>query len=344
MQFKTLGKTGITVSRLCLGCMTYGGGEVPAWALGTRGWHVGKDDAREHFKLALDAGVNFFDTADVYSAGLSEEITGSLLKEMASRDDIVVATKVHGPMGPGPNRRGLSRKHILEACENSLRRLGMDYVDLYQIHRWDPATPIEVTLDALDALVRAGKVRHLGASSMAAWQLSKALYTAKENGWHRFATMQNHYNLVYREEEREMIPLCLDQGLAIIPWSPLARGFLTGSRTREGGSTQRAQADGFAKNLYYREDDFAVADAVAEVAKQRGASAAQVACAWVLQAPGVTAPIIGATKPQHLKELIAAVDLKLSAEEVAALEKPYRPHPILGHAQPAPKSMTATVA
>jgi aryl-alcohol dehydrogenase-like predicted oxidoreductase len=341
MKFTTLGKTGITVSRLCLGCMSYGGGEMPAWSQGTRGWHVNKEDAREHFAMALDAGINFFDTADVYSAGLSEEITGFYLNEMASRDDIILATKVHGVMGAGPNRRGLSRKHILEACDNSLRRLRMDYIDLYQIHRWDSKTPIEETLDALDSLVRAGKVRYLGASSMAAWQLSKALYTAKENRWHRFVAMQNHYNLVYREDEREMIPLCMDQGLAVIPWSPLARGFLTGTRKRDGGSTARSQNDGFAKEMYYSEDDFAVVDAVADVARRRGVSAAQVACAWVLQAPGVTAPIIGATKPQHLKELIAAVDLTLSDEEVAALEKPYRPHGILGHMQPKPKAMHA---
>ena len=341
MKFTNLGKTGITVSRLCLGCMSYGGGEMPAWALGTRGWHVNKEDAREHFAMALDAGINFFDTADVYSAGLSEEITGFYLNEMASRDDVILATKVHGVMGAGPNRRGLSRKHILEACDNSLRRLRMDYIDLYQIHRWDPKTPIEETLDTLDSLVRAGKVRYLGASSMAAWQLSKALYTAKENRWHRFVAMQNHYNLVYREDEREMIPLCMDQGLAVIPWSPLARGFLTGTRKRDGGSTARSQTDGFAKEMYYSEDDFAVVDAVADVGNRRGVSPAQVACAWVLQAPGVTAPIIGATKPQHLKELIAAVDLKLADEEVAALEKPYRPHGILGHMQPKPKAMHA---
>ena len=258
---------------------------------------------------------------------------------MASRDDVVVATKVHGAMGPGPNRKGLSRKHIIEACENSLRRLQMDYVDLYQIHRWDPLPAVEEFLEALDSLVRPGKVRYLGASSMAAWQLSKALYTAKEHGWHRFQSMQDHYNLIYREEEREMIPLCLDQGLAVIPWSPLARGFLTGTRNREGGSTARAQNDGFAKSMYYSESDFAVADAVAKVAQQRGVSAAQIACAWVLQAPGVTAPIIGATEPQHLKELIAAIDVELSAEEVAALEAPYQPHRILGHAHPAPKEM-----
>jgi len=344
MQYTTLGKTGITVSRLCLGCMSYGGGNVPDWALGTRGWHVGKEDAREHFKIALDAGINFFDTADVYSAGQSEEITGAYLNEMASREEIVVATKVHGVMGPGRNQRGLSRKHILHGCENSLRRLRMDYIDLYQIHRWDPGTPIEETLDALDALVRSGKVRYLGASSMAAWQLSKALYTAKERGWHRFETMQNHYNLVYREEEREMIPLCIDQGLAIIPWSPLARGFLTGTRSREGGSTQRSQVDTFAKDMYYSEDDFQVADAVARVASQRGVSAAEIACAWVLQAPGVTAPIIGATKPDHLRDLLRSVDLKLAPDEIAALEKPYRAHPILGHAQPSPKTMRASGA
>jgi aryl-alcohol dehydrogenase-like predicted oxidoreductase len=339
MKYTTLGKTGITVSRLCLGCMSYGGGDLPDWALGTRGWHVNKEDAREHFAVALEAGINFFDTADVYSIGRSEEITGAYLKEMASRDDIVVATKVHGAMGPGPNRRGLSRKHIIEACESSLRRLQMDYVDLYQIHRWDPLPAIEEILDALDSLVRSGKVRYLGASSMAAWQLSKALYTAKEHGWHRFVSMQNHYNLVYREEEREMIPLCMDQGLAVIPWSPLARGFLTGTRHREGGSTVRSQVDSFARAMYYSESDFAVADAVANVAQQRQASAAQIACAWVLQAPGVTAPIIGATKSQHLKELISAVDIELHAEEVATLEEPYRPHPILGHAQPTPKEI-----
>src|ERR1700730_14777626 len=341
MQYTLLGKTGITVSRLCLGCMSYGGGEIPEWSLGTRGWHVNKEDAREHFKIALYAGINFFDTADVYSAGQSEEISGPYRNEMADPHHIVVATKVQGVMGPGLNQRGLSRKHIIAGCESSLRRLRMDYVDLYQIHRWDPVTPVEETAEALDSLVRAGKVRYLGASSMAAWQLSKALYTAKENRWQRFVAMQNHYNLVYREDEREMIPLCMDQGLAVIPWSPLARGFLTGTRQRDGGSTARSQNDGFAKEMYYSEDDFAVVDAVAEVAQRRGVSPAQVACAWVLQAPGVTAPIIGATKPQHLKELIAAVDLKLADEEVATLKQPTRPHGILGHMQPKPKAMHA---
>src|SRR5579885_720723 len=334
MQYTKLGKTGITVSRLCLGCMSYGGGPVPDWAQGTRGWHVNKEDAREHFKIALEAGINFFDTADVYSAGQSEEITGLYLREMASRDDIVVATKVHGVMGKSPNQRGLSRKHIIEGCENSLRRLGMDFIDLYQIHRWDPGTPIEETLDALDYLVRAGKVRYLGASSMAAWQFSKALYTAREHGWHRFDSMQNHYNLVYREEEREMIPLCVDQGVALIPWSPLARGFLCGNRSREGKAlTVRASSDPFAAP-YYTQDGFAIVDAVAKVAAARGVTPGEVALAWILQAPGVTAPIIGTTRLEHLDEAIRALDLELSAEEIAALEGPYRPKPISGHEQP----------
>lgn len=341
MQYTKLGKTGITVSRLCLGCMSYGGGPLPDWALGTRGWHVNKQDARAHFSIALEAGINFFDTADVYSAGQSEEITGAYLREMASRDEIVVATKVHGVMGKSPNKRGLSRKHIIEACENSLRRLGMDFIDLYQIHRWDPGTPIDETLDALDSLVRAGKVRYLGASSMAAWQFSKALYTARENHWHRFDAMQNHYNLIYREEEREMIPLCIDQGVALIPWSPLARGFLTGTRHRDGGTTTRSEVDSFAKDMYYSEDDFKVADAVADIARKRGVSPAQVALAWVLQAPGITSPIVGATKTEQLKDLLGAVELKLGAEDIAALEKPYRPHGVLGHAQPTAKAMRA---
>jgi len=252
-----------------------------------------------------------------------------------------VATKVNGPMGPGPNRRGLSRKHIIEACENSLRRLQMDYVDLYQIHRFDPLPAIEETLEALDSLVRAGKVRYLGASSMAAWQLAKFLFTARQNGWHSFVSMQNHYNLVYREEEREMIPLCIDQGLAVLPWSPLARGFLTGSRTREGGSTRRFEGDSFARQLYFKESDFKIADTVRELAHQRGVTPAQIACAWILQAPGVTAPIIGTTKTLQLSELIAAVDVKLTTEEVTALESVYEPHGVLGHAQPTPKAMVA---
>jgi aryl-alcohol dehydrogenase-like predicted oxidoreductase len=334
MQYTKLGNTGVTVSRICLGCMSYGDGK---W----REWTVGADAARDHFALALEAGVNFFDTADVYSAGVSEEITGRWLGEMAVRDDIVVATKVNGPMGPGPNRRGLSRKHILEACENSLRRLKMDYVDLYQIHRWDYTTPIEETLEALDSLVRTGKVRYLGASSMAAWQFSKALYTAKEQGWHRFVTMQNHYNLIYREEEREMNPLCIDQGVALIPWSPLARGLLEGDRTRRPGEgpTKRAQTDKVARNLYFHDNDYEVALAVQKIAQERGVTPTQLACAWILQSPGVAAPIIGATKLHHLKQILEAVDIKLSAEEVAAMETPYRPHPIVGYEHPLPKKM-----
>jgi 1-deoxyxylulose-5-phosphate synthase len=341
MEYTKLGTTGITVSRLCLGCMTYGGGDIPSWSPMTRGWQVGKEEARAHFALALESGINFFDTADVYSVGLSEEITGHWLKEMAKRDDVVVATKVHGPMGPGPNARGLSRKHILEACDNSLRRLKMDYVDLYQIHRWDWGAPIEETLDALDSLVTAGKARYLGASNLAAWQLSKALYTAREHGWRRFVSMQNQYNLVYREEEREMIPLCLDQGLAILPWSPLARGFLTGTRNREGGDTIRSKNDTYAKEMYFADEDFAVADAVAGVARARGVQPAQIACAWILQAPGVTAPIIGATRTEQLRELIAAADLKLTAEEISRLEEPYRPHRVLGRVGPPRKALVA---
>ena len=334
MEYTRLGDTGLTVSRICFGCMSYGDGK---W----REWTLGADEAREHFALALEAGVNFFDTADVYSIGVSEEITGRWLGEMAARDDIVLATKVNGPMGPGPNRRGLSRKHIIEACENSLRRLKMDYIDLYQIHRWDYATPIEETLDALDFLVRSGKVRYLGASSMAAWQFSKALYTAREHGWQRFVAMQNHYNLIYREEEREMNPLCIDQGVALIPWSPLARGLLEGERARnpDSGDTRRAQTDKVAKNLYFHDNDYQVALAAQQVAREHGVTATQVACAWILQAPGVTAPIIGATKARHLQEIFASVDIRLTPEQVAALEEPYQPHPMRGHAQPSPKKM-----
>jgi 1-deoxyxylulose-5-phosphate synthase len=341
MEYTKLGTTGITVSRLCLGCMTFGGGDIPSWSPMTRGWQVGKEEARAHFAMALESGINFFDTADAYSVGLSEEITGFWLREMAQREDIVVATKVEGPMGPGPNRRGLSRKHIIEACESSLRRLGMDYVDLYQIHRWDYTTPVEETLDALDSLVLSGKVRYLGASNLAAWQLCKALYLARENGWRRFVSMQNHYNLVYREEEREMLPLCMDQGLAVIPWSPLARGFLAGTRNRAGGDTVRSQTDSYARDMYFAEEDFAVADAVTQVARERQVKPAQIALAWVMQAPGITAPIVGATKTEQLRDLIAAASLKLTEEEVATLETPYRPHRILGRSGPPRKPQLA---
>jgi aryl-alcohol dehydrogenase-like predicted oxidoreductase len=333
MQYIKLGTTGMTVSRICLGCMSYGD---KRW----RQWVIGETEAREHFAFALDAGITFFDTADVYSTGVSEEITGRMLKDMARRDDIVLATKVWGVMGPGHNRCGLSRKHIMEACDASLRRLQTDYIDLYQIHRWDYGTPIEETLDALDTLVRAGKVRYLGASSMAAWQFAKALFLAREHGWHRFVSMQNHYNLVYREEEREMIPLCIDQGVAVLPWSPLARGFLTGNRKPDSPSpTLRATTDEFGKTLYYRETDFAVAEAVEQVAARRGVTPAQVALAWLLQAPGVTAPIVGATKLTHLQDTIKGLELKLSSEEVAELEAPYQPHPVLGHEHPTPARM-----
>ncbi len=333
MQFSKLGKTGMTVSRICLGCMSYGDKK---W----RDWVMNVDEARDHFATALEAGINFFDTADVYSIGVSEEVTGRWLGEMAKREDIVIATKVFGPMGSGQNRGGLGRKHILEAVDASLRRLKTDYIDLYQIHRWDFSTPIEETAEALDSVVRTGKVRYLGASSMAAWQFAKALEVQKENRWHRFVSMQNHYNLVYREEEREMNPLCIDQGVGLIPWSPLARGFLAGNRDKAGsGPTARAKTDDFAKNMYFREYDFEVLDSVEQIAKERGVTPSQVACAWILQAPGVTAPIIGATKIAHLKEAIAAVDVKLSLDEVKALEKPYRSHPILGHEQPKPSRM-----
>jgi aryl-alcohol dehydrogenase (NADP+) len=301
-----------------------------------RDWVLTEEEAKPHFARSIEAGINFFDTADVYSVGVSEQVTGKWLREMAKRDEIVLATKVFGPMASGQNRGGLSRKHIIVGCEASLRRLGMDYIDLYQIHRWDFNTPIEETLEALDSLVRSGKVRYLGASSMAAWQFAKALFTAKEHGWHRFVSMQNHYNLAYREEEREMNPLCIDQGVGLIPWSPLARGFLSGNRKRgeKPVETTRSKNDQFADMMYFKAYDFDVVDACAEVAKERGVTPSQVALAWILQAPGVTSPIIGSTKLSHLEEATKGVDIKLGTEEVAALEKLYVPHPILGHEQP----------
>jgi aryl-alcohol dehydrogenase-like predicted oxidoreductase len=312
--------------------MTYGD---PGW----RPWILGEDEARSHFRRAVDLGINFFDTADMYSLGKSEEVTGRILREMLHRHDYVLATKVFFPVEKGPLRRGLSRKHILAACEDSLRRLGTDFIDLYQIHRADPHTPIEETLEALDSLVRAGKVRYLGASSMAAWEFAKALFRADGHGWHRFVSMQNHYNLAYREEEREMIPLCLDQGVGIIPWSPLARGFLTGSRTRETPrATRRASSDDYADNLYFKEEDFAVLDALLQVSRERGQKPAPVALAWLLGAPGVGAPLIGSTRVEHLEELAGAVAIELSQEEKSRLEAPYRPHPVLGHQQPRPGS------
>jgi len=325
MQYARLGSSGLKVSRICLGMMSYG-------SKTERRWHLSEDEAEPIVRRAVEAGVIFFDTADTYSDGLTEEITGRLLTKLfPRRDDYVLATKVYFPMGPGPNDRGLSRKHVLAAIDASLRRLGTDHVDLYQVHRWDDETPIEETMEALHEVVQAGKARYLGASSMYAWQFAKAQHAATLGGWTRFISMQNHYNLAYREEEREMIPLCLDQGVGVIPWSPLARGLLAGNRERGGGRrTTRAGSDPLADEMY-DEADFEVVDAVGAVAGGRGVPPAQVALAWLLGRPAVTAPIVGATKLGHLEDAVAAVDLSLSQEEVARLEAPYRPHPILGH-------------
>ncbi len=326
MEYVNLGNTGLKVSRLCLGCMTYGS---KRW----REWVLEEPDARPFIKRALEAGINFFDTADIYSLGESEEILGRALKDLGpGRDRVVIATKLFNPMGDDPNQRGLSRKHIMHAIDDSLRRLGTDYVDLYQIHRFDPSTPVEETLAALTDVVKAGKVLHIGASSMYAWQFAKMLHTSDRQGLARFVTMQNHYNLVYREEEREMIPLCRAEGIGLIPWSPLARGFLVGNRRRQDrGETLRAKTDDFAHRYYYQDSDFAVVDRVGEIAKKRGVSNAQVALAWLLHQPGVTAPIIGASKPHHLEDALKALELKLEAAELNALAEPYRPHPVLGH-------------
>jgi aryl-alcohol dehydrogenase-like predicted oxidoreductase len=311
--------------------MSYGD---PQW----RPWILDEERARPHFRKALDLGINFFDTADMYSKGRSEEITGKLLGEMASRHDYVLASKVYFPVAEGPNRRGLSRKHILQACDASLARLGTDFIDLYQIHRWDPDTPIEETLDALDSLVRAGKVRYIGASSMAAWQFAEALHTSEAAGLERFATMQNHYNLLYREEEREMIPLCLDRGVGILPWSPLARGFLTGTHTRENPRpTTRSRSDEYADRMYFRDEDFDVVDALIEVSDARGVKPARVALAWLLSVPGVVAPIVGSTREEQIEDSVRSLQIELTGDEIAKLEKPYRPHPILGHDPPGPR-------
>jgi aryl-alcohol dehydrogenase-like predicted oxidoreductase len=321
MDYARLGSTGMQVSRISLGCMSYG---EPG--RGNHEWTLDEEASRPHIKRALEAGINFFDTANAYSAGSSEEIVGRALADFAKRDEVVLATKVRMPMRPGPNGGGLSRKAIMSEIDASLRRLGTDYVDLYQIHRWDNNTPIEETLEALHDVVKAGKARYIGASSMAAWQFSKAQYLADANGWTRFVSMQNHYNLLQREEEREMLPLCADQGVGVIPWSPLARGRLTRDL---GESTSRSETDEFGKTLY-PEDDAPIIDQVRVIAEARGVSRAQVALAWVLSKPGITAPIIGATKPHHLDDAIAAVDLKLSDEEVASLEKPYTPRAAAG--------------
>jgi 1-deoxyxylulose-5-phosphate synthase len=323
MEYVKLGSTGLDVSPVCLGCMSYG---EPG--RGAHPWSLDEEASRPFFRRAVEAGINFFDTADVYSAGSSEEITGRALRDFARRDEIVLATKVHGRMRPGPNGAGLSRKAIMTGIDASLARLGTDYVDLYQIHRWDPGVPIEETLEALHDVVKAGKARYIGASSMYAWQFSKALYLSRARGWTRFATMQNHYNLLYREEEREMLPLCADQGIGVIPWSPLARGRLT--RDWDAG-TARSATDAFGQSLYAAEDR-QIAEQVARVAQSRGVSRAQIALAWVAGRPGVTAPIVGATKPQHLDDAIAAVGIQLTDGEIEQLEQPYVPHRVAGFA------------
>jgi aryl-alcohol dehydrogenase-like predicted oxidoreductase len=320
MEYVRLGSAGLKVSRVCLGMMSFGDSA-------RRAWFLDESAAEPIVRGAAEAGVTFFDTADMYSSGVSEEITGRLLgKLFAQREDFVLATKVFYKTGPGPNDRGLSRKHIMSAVDGSLRRLGTDFVDLYQIHRWDEDTPIEETMEALHDVVRSGKARYLGASSMAAWQFAKAQHVAERNGWTKFVSMQNHYNLVYREEEREMIPLCLDQGVGCIPWSPLARGLLAGSRERGGKLlTVRAGSDSFSEELY-GDADFDVVDVVREIAAERGLPAAQIALAWLLGRPGVAAPIVGATKLKHLDDAVAAVEVELSAAETARLEAPYQPH------------------
>ncbi|MGB7874860.1 MAG: aldo/keto reductase [Anaerolineales bacterium] len=326
MQYVNLGNSGLKVSRLCLGMMTYG---TSNW----RPWILDEEDSRPFIKKALDAGINFFDTADMYSKGVSEELTGKLLREFGVvRENVVIATKVYFNLTDEINGGGLSRKHIMDAIDASLSRLGMDYVDLHQIHRWDYDTPIEETMEALQDVVKAGKARYIGASSMYAWQFAKAQYTADLNGWTRFVSMQNHYNLVYREEEREMIPQCIAQGVGLIPWSPLARGFLAGNRAREGGGeTTRAESDDYADSMYFREEDFTVAERAQEIAEKRGVTSAQIALAWLLGKPYISAPIIGASKMAHLEQAIAALDIHLSEEEVSSLEEAYQPHPVLGH-------------
>jgi aryl-alcohol dehydrogenase-like predicted oxidoreductase len=325
MDYVNLGETGMRVSRVCLGMMSFGNNSERPWVLD-------EDAAEPIVAAAAEGGVTFFDTADVYSAGASEVATGRLLGKLFRRDDVVVATKVFMPVGESENARGLSRKHILSAIDASLRRLGMDYVDLYQIHRWDPRTPIEETMQALHDVVRAGKARYIGASSMFAWQFAKAQHVAELHGWTRFVSMQNHYNLLYREEEREMIPQCIDQGVGVIPWSPLARGVLAGNRTRDGERrTTRSNSDSFGDSLYAQPADFDVVDAVAEVAAERGVPSAQIALAWLLQRPGVTAPIVGATRLGHIEDALAAEKLELTEDEVRRLEAAYIPHPVLGH-------------
>jgi len=324
MDYLRLGSTGLKVSRLCLGAMTYG---TPEW----RPWVLDEATSRPFIARALEHGINFFDTADMYSRGVSEQVLGRALKDQP-RDQLVIATKAFYPVTDGPNTSGLSRKHLMDAIDGSLTRLGTDYVDLYQIHRFDYETPIEETLEALDDIVKSGKVRYIGASSMYAWQFMKMLAASDAHGWTRLVSMQNHYNLVYREEEREMLPLCREEGIGVIPWSPLARGFLAGNRRREDrGETVRAKTDGFAHELYYADSDFTIADRVVELATTRGVRPAQIALAWLLAKPGVTAPIVGASKPQHLEDAIDALAIRLETDEMALLEAPYQPHATLGH-------------
>ncbi len=325
MEYVNLGNTGLRVSRVCLGMMSYGAHESRPWALA-------EADAEPIIRRAIEGGITFFDTADVYNGGESEIVTGRLLPKLLTREELVVATKVHGRTMPGENGRGLSRKHVLASIDVSLRRLGMDYVDLYQIHRWDNFTPIEETMEALHDVVKAGKARYIGASSMFAWQFAKAQAVAERHAWTRFVSMQNHVNLVYREEEREMIPQCIDQGVAVLPWSPLARGLLTGNRTRAGDRlTTRAETDLFGDSLYRPEIDFDVVDRLAEVAAARGVPSAQVALAWLLGHPGITAPIVGATRVEHIEDALGAERLELTADEVARLEELYVPHAVSGH-------------
>jgi aryl-alcohol dehydrogenase-like predicted oxidoreductase len=326
MDYVNLGKSGLKVSRLALGCMTYGSSQ---W----RPWVLDEEAGRPFIKRALEAGINFFDTADMYSRGESERVLGRALKDFGpGRDRVVVATKVFFPLGDDPNQKGLSRKHIMHAIDDSLQRLGMDYVDLYQIHRYDYETPIEETLEALHDVVKSGKARYIGASSMHAWQFAQMQYTADRLGLTRFVSMQNHYNLVYREEEREMIPFCIDQGAGLIPWSPLARGFVMGNRRKEDfGDTTRAKSDDYAQKLYYQDSDFKIVDCITDIARQRSVSNAQIALAWVLAQPGIAAPIIGASKMEQLEDLLKALDVKLTPDELTALGKFYQPHGILGH-------------
>jgi aryl-alcohol dehydrogenase-like predicted oxidoreductase len=323
MEYANLGRSGLKVSRICLGMMSYGD---PNW----RQWILPEESGRPFIKCALEAGINFFDTSDMYSLGVSEQILGRSVRDFASRDSVVIATKAYFPMSDDVNDRGLSRKHLMSAVDRSLARLGTDYIDVYQIHRDDPSTPIEETLRALDDIIRAGKVRYIGASSMAAWQFAKALYLADRHGWSRFVSMQNHYNLVYREEEREMLPLCREEGIGVVPWSPLARGFLAGNRrSSDKGETARARTDKIAHDLYYRDSDFRIVERVVALAGQKGVTPAQIALAWLLHQPGVTAPIVGATKMDQLQQAIAALDVKLSDEERKSLEELYEPHPVL---------------